>query len=1051
MKMIKTYICCLILLLGGMAMGTAYAQTKSNPLTYTVTGKVYDAVTKEPLAGINVDVTDVASAITEDDGSYSIRIPSKNQILRIKAPGYAQRDVSIRGREVIDIELYEAGYKGAQRNVYTPVGETSSTEVANAWSAMVEDNVLSTAVTPEVLLQGYTSGVNTIYRSGMPGSGANIYMHGFNTLHGGSMPLFVVDGMPYENSSYSSSLIGNYQANPLASLDIKDIESMTILKDGTSLYGVKGANGVILINTIRSKAQETNINAHIHTGINFEPDQYPVLNAAQHRNLLSDMFQNVGLSPGEIQGLPFFDSEVPVEHPWGYEGNKDYYRYNHDTDWQDKIYDAKFNQNYYINITGGDDIALYMLSLGYLDQQGTIKETHLQRFNTRFNAEINLSPTFKFQANMSFVYGNKRLANEGPDATKNPIFSSILKTPIMTSQIYNETGYVSPLYEDADIFGNSNPSVLVNDLSLENINHRFFGSFQMNWQLAHNLRVVGLLGLNFNKEREKIFYPSRGVKFELQDDLYYVTNEVKHRVDRLFSLYTDAYLDYATKFASNHRLNVRAGFRSQNNDAENDFGEGYNTPSDNFKSLNYGDPLLRQIGGSLGKWNWMSVYANVDYSLMNKYFFNVSMSSDASSRYGKDAADMFVYPSVAGAWLLSGEEFMKEASMVDLLKLRVSYGLSGNDDIGNYNGMQYYVPQNLLGAYGLIRGNLVNLKLKPEQQERINAGLDVSVLKERINFSVDVYQNTIRDMILQTVPTRLTGFTSYIDNVGSMRNTGVDFNLNARIINRALKWDAGVTVSHYKNEVLDLGGEVLDTEILGATVRTEKGQPLGQFYGYKTNGVYATQQEAETEGLYIKHGLVNVPFSAGDVRFVNQSGNDKLIDENDKVVIGDPNPDVFGSITNRFAYKQWTLNALLTYSLGNDVYNYTRSQMENLSTFNNQSQAVLNRWRHDGDVTSMPRVSYGDPMGNARFSDRWIEDGSYLRLKSVLLSYDLKLRTSFIQGCTLFASGENLFTFTKYKGSDPEFSLGSNPLYHGIDACVVPQPKTVSIGVKLAL
>jgi TonB-linked SusC/RagA family outer membrane protein len=1053
MRILSSYILCLmaVFMMQGRLVSVSAQNVIPDGKQYFVSGTVNDAATGKPLPGININVTGISSAITKDDGTYTIKVPSGNAILVIDDNSYARRDIPVRGRDTVNIVLYDKGYKGAQRNVYTPVGEKSSTNIANAWSSVSEDNILSTAVTPEALLQGYVSGVNTIYSSGMPGSAANIFMRGFNTLHGGSMPLFVVDGIPYENTAYAESLIGNYRANPLASIDIKDIESITVMKDGTSFYGVKGANGVILINTIKSNHLETRINAHVHTGISFEPEEYAILNASQHKNLVSDIYQSMGYSPTETAKLPFFDKTIPVEQAWGYEGNKDYYRYNHNTDWQDVIYDSKMNQDYYINVSGGDNMALYMLSLGYLDQQGTLNNTHFQRFNTRFNAEINFSTKVKFHANMSFAYGNKKLANEGPDYAKNPILSSLLKTPAMVSNIYTATGKMSPLYEDVDLFGNSNPYVLVNELSLDNSNYRFLGSFKMDWQPTRKLGISGLIGVNFNKEREKMFYPSVGVYFAPQD-ITQITNESQHRVDRLFSLYTDAYLHYSNKFGTNHHLNLRAGLRYQNNKAENDYGESFNSPSDDFKSLQYGVALLRRIGGSLGSWNWMSAYANADYNMSNKYFFNFSIASDASSRYGQNAPTMLTYPSLAGAWLLSGEEFLKGVSALDLLKLRVSYGLSGNDNIGNYNGVQYYVPQSILGAYGLIRGNLVNLNLKPEQIETLNAGLDVSVLNERISLSVDVYRNTVRDMILQTAPPRQTGFTGYINNAGSMRNRGVDLNINSRILNKEFKWDFGVTVSHYKNEVLDLGDkEELYTEAIDAVIQTKKGQPLGQFYGYKTSGVYSTAADAAKDGLYIRQGLVDVPFAEGDIRFVNLSGGDKLIDENDRTVIGDPNPDIFGSISNKFKYKQWSLNTLLTYSLGNDVYNYTRSQMENLSTFNNQSKTVLNRWRHEGDATDMPKIAYGDPMGNARFSDRWIEDGSYIRLKSATLSYDLDIKRDFIQGCTIFISSENLFTLTRYKGSDPEFVLGQSPLFYGIDACTVPQPRTVSIGVKLSL
>jgi TonB-linked SusC/RagA family outer membrane protein len=890
-------------------------------------------------------------------------------------------------------------------------------------------------------LQGYSTGVNVNIRSGVPGNGANIYLHGFNTMNAGSMPLFVVDGMPYENTSYASSLIGNYQANPLASIDIKDIESITVLKDGASLYGVKGANGVVLIQTLKAKGLETKINAHAHFGINFEPSQLPVLNGLEHKNLLSEI--NQGVTPA------YLDNRIPVQQPWGYEGNVDYYRYNHNTNWQDEIYNSSYNSDYYLNVSGGDEVAVYTLSLGYLNQEGTLKNTHFQRFNTRFNSEIKLSNTVSVLANMSFVYGNKVLQNEGANAYTNPILSALTKAPFTTSRIYNADGILSPNEESADMFG-SNPYVLVNNLSLENINYRFLGSFELAWKINNQLDVHGLFGLNFNKEREKTFYPSVGVAFE---DLptAVVTNKAQHRVDRLFSLYGDVFANYKTNLGDAQHLSIRVGTRYQNNEAENDWGQGYNSSSDDFKSIQYGLPLLRQVGGSLGGWNWLSIYANIDYALQNKYFLNISASADASSRYGAETATFLPYPSVGAAWLLSGEEWMKNLSAVNLLKLRLSYGLSGNDDMGNYSGIQYYKPQNLLGSYGLIRGNLVNTKLKPETVERLNAGLDVSFLNERVNLSLDVYSGKVKDMILFVTPNRIAGFDKYITNAGSMRNNGIDLSVNTRIINNTtFKWDLGLTVSKYKNEVLDLQGAEYLTDILGATVQTKTGQPLGQFYGYKTNGVYSTQAEAAQDGLNILQGLVPVPFAAGDVRFVNQN-TDKLIDENDKVVIGDPNPDLFGSISNVFRYKQLTLNALMTYSLGNDIYNYTRSQLENMSTLNNQSKAVLNRWHYEGDVTNIPRAVAGDPMGNARFSDRWIEDGSYLRLKNITLSYDLGLKWKLIQNCVVFVTGENLVTLTPYKGLDPEFALGQNPLYYGIDACFVPNPRTVSVGVKLSL
>lgn len=1045
---INKYIVCWIFLVFGIMVLPANAQSK-NQLTDSVTGKVSDAATGKPLPGINVSIRGISSAITEDDGSYVIKVPDGSVMLELSGAGYASRNVSVQGRKQVNVSLYEDHYKGALSKIHAFGRELSSSGLPYSWSSIREDNNKSVAVSSDVLIQGYAAGVNTVNRSGMPGSGANMFMHGFNTMNAGSMPLIVVDGLPIENSAYATSLIGNYVSNPLASIDVKDIESITVMRDGTSVYGIKGANGVIQIKTLSAVQMETKINAHVHTGISFEADRIPVLNASMHRNLLSEILQSQGANSEYIESLPFFNNQLPESKPWGYEGNVDYYRYNHETDWQSQIYDSKLNQDYYLNVAGGDEIAKYVLSLGFLNQEGSLKNTNFRRFNTRFNSEVKLSKSVNFLANMSFVYGNKDLMNEGPDSKLNPVLATMVKSPFTTSHVYNEEGKISPNEEPADIFGNSNPYVLANNLLLANINYRFMGRFALGMNLSNAWSIHGAIGLNFNKERERIFYPSVGVAFDPQNNNI-ITNEMQHRVDRLFSFYTDFYADYKKMFSSDQRLDVKVGMRHQTNQAENDFGKSYNSSSDDFKTISYGLPLLRQIGGSIGQWNWQSFYANADYALKNKYFFNLSIASDASSRYGRDASMFYTYPSVAGAWLVSGEEFMQGASTIDLLKLRLSYGLSGNDDIGNYNGIQYYKPQNLLGGYGLVRGNLVNANLKPETVERINAGVDFSFLNERVNLTVDVYSNTVRDMILVTTPERFSGFDTYIANAGSMRNTGVDFSLNTRVLNGDFKWDLGLIVSAYKNKVLDLNGEEFLTEVAGATIQTKVGQPLGQFYGYRTDGVYATQANAEEAGLYVLQGLVPVNFSAGDVRFVNQD-EEKIIDENDRVVIGDPNPDFYGSIINNFKYKQWSLNTLMIYSWGNDVYNYGRSRLESMSNYDNQSLAVLNRWHYEGDVTDMPKAVYGDPMGNSRFSDRWIEDGSYIRLKSVTLAYELQLKSTFIQSCTIFTTGENLVTLTKYKGLDPEFALGQNPLYYGIDPCVTPQPLTISLGVKLAL
>lgn len=1029
---------------------------RTGKIKYSVTGIVRDASTNQAIPGASVDVIGVASAITDDDGKYKISVPETNMILSVKADNYGERKISIKGRSVIDILLYDEDYKGASKAVLTPSGVTSNLNSVYSWFGINEDNLASDAVTPDLLLKTQASGMNVISRSGTPSSGSNFYLHGINSMNAGTMPLFIVDGMPFENTSYASSLIENYFSNPLSSIDVKDIESITVLKDGTSIYGSKGANGVVLIKTLQSKSLETKINARVSTGIGFERSELPVLNSMDHKLLLTELYQKAypNISPNVLtENLPFLNQNKPVKEAWGYEGNVDYYRYNANTNWQKEVLNSSLNHDVYLNVSGGDEVATYVLSLGYLNKEGMIENTDFSRFNTRFNSVIRFSNKFKVLANMSFNYATKHLPNEGGNVLLNPVFASLVKAPFTSPFFYNEEGKRSPNLEDADIWNLSNPYVLVNNKeNLVNINYRFFGSFEFVYNINPHLDFATLVGLNFNKEREKAFYSGTGVAFENAVDNVSIINESLHRVDRLFSLYSDSYLNYKNRFNHNNSLNVRAGIRYQDNSANNNYGKSYNSSSDEFKSLQYGAQSLRKIGGFINDWSWRSIYANADYSLQNKYFFNANLSLDASSRFGTNVSSFFPFPSAGLAWLISNEEFMKNNNSINLLKLRASYGISGNDDIGNYNGDRYYYPYALLGQFGLVRTSLVNTDLKPETMKRMNVGLDMSVLEERLNFSVDLYSNTVSDMILNLEPASISG--SQIDavmNAGEMRNIGFDVNLNARLIEKNnLKWDLGLMISHYKNKVMNLSGNEFFNEVLGATVQTKVGQPLGVFYGLQTDGVYATTAEANEAGLNIRKGLVLIPYGAGDMRFVNQN-SDNVIDENDRVVIGNPNPDLFGNVYSTLKFKQFGLSAVFAYSIGGDVYNYTRSQMESMSMTYNQFQTVVNRWRYEGDITNIPQATPGDPMGNALFSDRWIEDGSYIRLKTLSLSYDLKLKNKIVQSSILYLNGENLLTFTQYKGLDPEFALGTSPLYMGIDPCVAPQTPTVTVGLRLGL
>jgi TonB-linked SusC/RagA family outer membrane protein len=1042
----KKYIVLFMAFCAGISI--LYGQGKGSD--FTVKGVVIYATTEKPIAGARLTMSGALPVMTEESGAFTLTVVDKEKaggtrILEVSAPGYSTRKYFITGAKTLKIRLYEEGYQGIEIKLQTPFGEESSLQSALSLQTVRPTMSYSAAATPDGMLQGTVTGLNTISRSGQIGSGTNMFLQGFNSLNATSQPLIMVDGVPYDNTGYTS-LITNYQTNPLSAIDVKDIETVTVLKDGTGLYGAKGANGVILINTIRATDPSTRMDALVSSGMSFIPNELPMMNTSQYKTYLSDLLVTSGLNATQIQALPYFDTNKPVADAHGrYSGNLDYYRYNNNTDWQKEAYQMAIGQKYYINIKGGDQTALYAISLGYLSQEGILKNTKYNRFNTRFNSDITISNTLNAHAYMSFSYGERFLQNEGPGSTSNLLYNSFIKAPFTAAYKFSQDGVASPNLESADAFGVSNVYSIANNTVLRNLNYRFLGSIAFDYTFNKNWRLDVLSSLHFNKDRERIFLPSEGLAHDTLSNAV-VTNESKHRVERLFMLYEDAFISYNQDLDHDTKVKAHAGVRYQSVRSENDFALSYNSSSDDFKSIGYGDLNLRKIGGSIGVQNWFSMYANADFTFQNKYIVSGILASDISSRYD----GMSLFPTLSAAWLITSEDFLQDVSGVEFLKMRLSIGKSGNDDIGNYQNRKYYVSQSLLGYNGLVIGNIPNKQLSPEITTKLNWGIDGSFLDDRMHFTLDIYKHDIQDMITFSQAPALSGFDYYLSNGGSMTNIGEDVSVYGRVLNGDVKWDLGLNVSSYKNKVTSLACGTMETNIYGATVQTKVEQPIGVFYGYQTNGIYQYQSDAEAEGLYVKKGSVNYYFNGGDVRFVDNVA-DNVIDEKDQTVIGDPTPDVFGGITSQISWKRFTIDLKINYSLGGDVFNYTRYKLEAMSNSSNQTQAVLNRWQVDGQLTNMPKATWGDPMGNARFSDRWVEDGSYLRLKNLSLNYDFKINDKVFKSLNLCLTGENLLTFTNYMGLDPEFSHSSSPLYYGVDAITCPQPKAFFLTLKIGL
>ncbi|MDF2192894.1 SusC/RagA family TonB-linked outer membrane protein [Paraflavitalea sp. CAU 1676] len=1016
-----------------------------------VSGVVKDAATGKGLAGIRIEVEGFSAAITDDQGKFSIIAPSYGSTLSIAGEGYDSRRVPLKGRNSIEFSLLSDSHISFHEPVEMPFGPVTKGKVT---AATGQYNINAAWSQPgemaDGILQGRIAGLQVIRRSGNPGAGANLFLRGYNSLYGTNKPLIIVDNMLYDGNEYGESIIANNVANPLALIDVKDIDNITVLKDASSIYGTKGANGAIIITTSRTKNQATRIDFAAYTGFNTAPKDLPVMNASDYRIYLSEMLQSKGMPDADIARLPYMNDD---------EKNADYARYHYKTDWQKQVLRNSANQNIFLKVTGGDNIATYGLSMGYAGNQGIVKQTDLTRYNTRFNAVFNFTRRFTGTANLSFTYNEQNLKDQGMADKTAPLFLSWTKAPFLPANEVNDKGVESPNLTDADLLGLSNPAVIIANMQAYNKYYRFFGSFGFKYDISKSLSASTLMGVVFDKVRENFFVPRKGVA----DDT--LTNAIAEsrmgtQVKRLFTIYNDTRLTYNRQFGRDHALTANLGLRYQHNKAEQDYAKTFNSATDDLVSVQNGVAALRLVGGGIGEWNWLNTYFGAQYGFRDKYFGTLNAALDGSSRFGTEASEGLSmagrkFPlmySVGGGWLISSEQFMAN-SFLDLLKLRATYSVSGNDDIGNYSGRMTYRSQNLLGAQGLLRGGIANPALQWEKKSMVNAGIDLSFWNERVGLSADVYHASIdRMLVYETLPTA-SGFTTILTNNGSMENTGIEANVNVRILNlKDLSWDAGFNIATNKNKIKAVPGNRFTTTFADATILTAVGQPASQFYGYTTQGVFASDAEAAAAGLSSKNANGSLtPFKGGDIHFTDLDNN-KVIDDNDRQVIGEPHPVFFGGFNNRLIWKQFELGILFTFNYGNDVFNYVRYRLESLSSANNQLESARNRWRGDGHVTNMPKATWGDPVGNSRFSDRWIEDGSYIRLRSVAVQYNLPIRPgSFLKNASIYANGTNLFTLTKYKGYDPEFSATPSVFTQGIDTGLDPLFRTVTVGVRVGL
>ena len=1064
-------------------LGTVMAQSKESDVVENqqekldeIVGEIIDAVSKEPLAGVRVEAlgNNRYTAMTKADGTFSIKLPKHVVSLYVSTPGYESVIIKARQKGEVTIALYDESFSSYVKNGF---------DVSSIGEAAFD---ISKSTTMETELQKQLGAqVRTITRSGTVGIGSLMMMQGINTINSSVQPLIVLDGVIQDLQDGYAAMHDGFFNNTLAAIDVNDIEKITVLNNATSIYGSKGANGVILIDTKRGHSMATRIDAQAFASYTMKPRLPQMMNAEQYRIYANELLAGSGT---DVSKLPFLSDDK----------SKYFYNtYHNETNWSDYVYQNAWAQNYRVNVQGGDDAAMYNFSLGFSDGESTIKSNDFNRLNIRFNTDVNLAKILKTRFDIAYSRVVRDLRDDGirEDLTAGPIvapgFLALIKSPFLSPYAHNNSGQLTEALSSADDFAKiysindsyANPLSIFEYGNGNNKNNQEYTVFNVTiapeLTLGKGWTISTLFNYTLHRTSEKYFRPMTGTPNFFISGLGLSENEARSFFSKEEEIYSDTRINWGKKYG-NHNVAVFGGFRFSNFAYDSNLASGHNTGNDKLPDVGSNLKYIK-TDGAYDVWRNMSYYANFDYNFRNKYYLQGSLAAETSSRFGRATEEGIklagvcwgLFPSLQAGWLASSEPFFN-VNFIDYLKFTAGVDWSGNDNISNSAAFCYHENVKYSDKLmGLKIGNIENQSIQWETTRRLNVGGDLIAFNNRLRLTGNVFHNETDNLLTLKKLDPLAGVEYAWSNGGSLMNVGGYVNANVRVLNaKNWKWEIGASVGTYKNVVTELPDQTIinknwtekdgelrgfTTDMYGATILTAVGQSAGVFFGYETEGVFASTSEAydaEKGDWRLKTYDVNTgvmtPLEAGDVKFKDQNG-DGLISIDDRVIIGNPNPDFYGNINSNLTFKNFSLSATLNYSLGNDVYNYQRALLESGSSFYNQTVAVTNRWKVEGHETNMPKATYGDPKGNNRFSDRWIEDGSYIRLKDVTLSYKVPVSASWLQGLTVWCAGTNLLTFSKYLGSDPEFSFSNNVLFQGIDNGLLGQSRSFHVGVKINL
>ncbi len=1020
-------ICIMIWMLFWVFSSSLFAQN------INVRGIVKDE-TGESLIGVAARVLGTTiGTVTDAEGSFNFTNIPQNSKVEFSYIGMKTEVIDINGRTNIEVILKEET-ELLDELVVVGYGTVRKKDLTGSVSSIKSEDIQKSPVTSiDQALQGKAAGVQVTQASSAPGGKVSIRILGGNYLSSSNEPLFVIDGFPI--SSGSSAGGRGIGQNPLASINSADIESMDILKDAsaTAIYGSRGANGVVLITTKKGSTGKPKISFDAYYGNQTLSKKLDMMNATEYGTLVNEARSNEGLGPifPTANNSHYFPeiSELGVG-----------------VDYQDMVFVNAPISNYNIGINGGTEAIKYSLGGGYFSQEGIIKNTDFNRASFRSNLGINILPNLNVNSNMTAIHSwANGTTSEGDGGSSGSIvWATVLMPP--TVPIFDKDGDYTMTNPTPGGTPTQNPVAIANYYSDKQEINRFLGSIDANWEIVNHLTLKITFGADMSSSNRAFYWPKETYMGASSN------GDAGQRNVRETSYLNENTLSYNNVFGD-HSISGVIGYTWQTFNNKNFSAGASDFTTDLYGAENLGGGTTYSPPGSYQDQSQLASYlGRLNYIYKDRYLFTFTGRADGSSRFGVNNKWAF-FPSAAFAWRLSEETFMKEVDWLTNLKLRASYGKTGNQNIGNYlsqailGNMNYPIGNELTS--GLGPNNIPNPDLKWETTATTDFGVDFGLFNNRLTFVADYYHKKTTDLLWNLSIPSSSGFTNIFKNIGSLENKGLELALGADIFTTDFKWNTQINWSQNRNKVLDIPGYSPTTQgsisghlkVSGSWL--EPGLPVGVWNMLKYDGVFQDQAQLDKGPKSSNNDRL------GDMRFVDKNGDGKINYSDDRMIVGDPNPKFIYGWTNNFSFKGVDLSVYIQGSEGNDILNVQRAETNVSGPWGNQRKQILDRWTPTHTNTDVPRARVTvNPL--LLQSDWLIEDGSYLRFKTISLGYTFKNIKS-ISSARIYVTGQNLITITDYSGFDPEVnSPGNSNLQLGVDYNAYPASKAVLFGVNLS-